>query len=179
MDLVLGEKMIRRQTVNSGFSLVELLVALTFMSIIATSIVPFMVRSSANNMTSHETSNVSNLARNTLERYFQADFNDPIVTLTSGTEFVVNEYLSKADERWKPLPIVPGDAKYTRDITVRQYGISAIDDGVLDPGEALDATAPPEQVALKQIEVYVESVSAMRAGFGPNRNVTLTLVKSQ
>ena len=175
----------RKQTVNSGFSLVELLIALTFMAIIATGIVPFMVRSSANNMTSHETSNVSNLARNTLERYFQADFNDPIVTLTllvtltSGTELVVNEYFSRVDERWKPLPIVPGDAKYTRDITVRQYGIGAIDDGVLDPGEALDATAPPEQVALKQIEVYVESESAMRAGFGPNRNVTLTLVKSQ
>ena len=171
--------MMRRRTINSGFSLVELLIAMTFMAIIATGIVPFMVRSSANNMTSYETSNVSNLARNTLERYFQADFNDPIVTVSTGTEFIVNEYFSKSNERWMPVPIVAGDAKYIRDITVRQFGIGAIDDGVLDPGEALDATAPADQVAIKQVEVYVESESAMRAGFGPNRNITLTLVKSQ
>ena len=170
----------KRRSPESGFSLVELLIALTFMAIIATGIVPFMVRSTTNNMTSNETSNVTNVARNTLERYFQADFNAPIVTLGSGTELVVNEYYSRDDEEWKPMPIAAGDVpKWTRDVTVRQYGIGAIDDGVLLPDEALDATAPTAQVALKQVEVYVESQSAMRAGFGPKRNITLTLVKSR
>ena len=70
-----------RRTAQSGFSLTELLIAMTFMAIIATGIVPFMIRSTRNNMTSHETSHVTNVARNTLERYFQAGFNDGIVTM--------------------------------------------------------------------------------------------------
>lgn len=170
----------KRTTSSSGFSLVELLIAMTFMAIIATGIVPFMVRSTTNNMTSNETSNVTNVARNTLERYFQADFNDPIVTLSTGTELVVDEYYSRDDDEWKPMPISGSDvAKWTRSITVRQYAITAIDNGKLEHSEALDAGASVDQIALKQVEVFVESQSAMRAGFGPKRNVTLTLVKSR
>lgn len=169
-----------KRSMNSGFSLVELLVAMTFMAIIATGIVPFMMRSTTSNMTSYETSNVTNVGRNTLERYFQANFNDPIVTISSGSSLVLNEYFSKDDKVWKVMPVESGDhAKWTRDITVRQFAISAIDDGALDESEALDGTAPPAQVALKQVEVYVESVGLMRAGAGPNRHITLTLVKSQ
>lgn len=169
-----------QQNTGSGFSLVELLIAMTFLAIIATGIVPFMVRSSTNNMTSYETSTVTNLARNAVERYFQAGFNDPLVTLVSGTELEVREYFSAKALEWKPRPVASDDtAKYTRDITVRQFGISAIDDGVLEASEALDATAPAAQVALKQVEVLVESRGQMRAGVGPPRSVTLTLVKSQ
>ena len=57
--------------------------------------------------------------------------------------------------------------------------IGAIDDGVLDNSEAMVGGTDASLIALKQVEVYVESVSAMRAGVGPNRNITLTLVKSQ
>ena len=171
---------VRAHKDRGGFSLVELLVALTFLAIIAVGLVPFLMRSTVNNMTSNETSNLTNMARSTLERYFQADFNDPIVTLTTGTESVVSEYFSNKDSEWKPMPVASGDTpQWLRDVTVRQFAITAIDDGVLQPAEALDASAAASQIALKQIEVYVEGQAGMRAGFGPMRNVTLTLVKSR
>ncbi|MBT8208087.1 MAG: type II secretion system GspH family protein [Acidimicrobiia bacterium] len=170
----------RQRTANSGFSLVELLLGLTFMGIVATAIVPFMIRSVANNMSAGETSGVTNVARTTVERYFQADFNDPIVTLSTGKELVTHEYFSTPDKEWKAMPIAGGDkAKWIREITVRQYEIGAVDDGTLTEGEALDATAPASLVALKQVEVFVEGQGAMRALVGEKRKILLTLVKSQ
>lgn len=162
---------------DAGFTLLEVLVSMAILLIIVVGLIPLFTQAIVANTSGAESTQVSNFARSRVEEYFQFPFNAPELTLVGGTELVVDEYYSFADEVWRAQPAPADDpASWTRRTIVRQYDVNALSDGVLDTAEALDAAADPSQVHLKEIEVQLEGI---RQG-GPlsaGKQITLRALK--
>lgn len=172
---------------NAGFSLIEVVVASTFLLVILLGVLPVFGRSTVSNMQSSQATQATAFARTVMEEYFQAAFDDPNpalnrrMTLDTGTELLTTEYLDPVTEEWTvyttPDPPAAANEQWIRTVTVRQFHISAIDDGVLDVAEALDATADPANVHLKQVLITVERSTALST-FGRPKTITINLMKS-
>jgi len=162
-----------------GFTLIEVLIASIILVAIALGTLPMFMRSITDNASGRESTEASNFARSRIEEYSQLDFNSPELTIAGGTELVVDDYYSAANETWTVGAPPAGDpAVWLRTTTVRQYSAAALDDLQLDAAEALDATASASLVHLKEVVVRVQGARAL--GFlGPVKQVTVTIVKSQ
>jgi len=130
----------------------------------------------ANNTAGMDSTKVANEARGHLERLGELSFNSPELTLQAGAEKRTSEYFSANTEIWHPFPTPPRNAAvvWTRVTVVRQYGLQAIADGVLQTAEALEFDAIPEAVHLKEIEVVIEQTGA---AFGPAKRINLKTLK--
>ena len=162
---------------DSGFSLVEVLIAAGLLLVVSVGILPMFTRSITNNIQGKQATEATNLARSELERLVQLPFNDVELTLVSGTELVRDEKWSKDSYRWYDVASFPAGEvdQYSRNVRVRQFNITALADGVLDDSEVLDASADPQTVDLKEIEVRVESPPS---GMSPGKQVTLRMFKA-
>ena len=160
----------------AGFTLVEVLIASVMVVAIALSTVPMFTQALSNNTAGMDSTEVANVARGHLERLVELPFGIAELTLTAGAEKQSGEYFSTLTESWHPYPLPTGSAAvlWTRTTTVRQYGLSALADGVLDPAEALASDAQPEAIHMKEIEVRVEQTGA---AFGPSKRITLKTLK--
>lgn len=171
----------RRRRRSDGFTLIEVLIGLFFLLVIALGILPVFVRSSVENVSGKEATEVTNLGRSELEEFRELPFNSANLTIDAGTEKVFDEYYSHADKKWKPGP-EPTDgsdsARWTRTATVRQYSAAALDDGQLDEAEALPAGTDPALVHLKEIYVTLESTRE-GAGLGQSQGTELRVLKAQ
>ena len=160
---------------NAGFSLIEVLITSVMVTAIALSTVPMFTRAMTNNTEGMDSTKVANEARGHLERLRELPFASAQLTLQDGAEKRTSEYFSSLTEVWNPLPPPPVDtAVFTRVTIVRQYGLQAIADGVLEPAEALAFDAVPESVHLKEIEVQIEQSGA---AFGRAKRLRLKTLK--
>jgi prepilin-type N-terminal cleavage/methylation domain-containing protein len=161
---------------DAGFSLIEVLITSVMVVSIALSTMPMFTQAMVNNTAGMDSTKVANEARSHLERMVELSFGSPELTLSAGAAKQTSEYFSILTKNWHPFPLPPGSAGvlWTRVTTVRQYGLSAIADGVLDPIEALDVEAVPEAVHLKEIVVAVQQTGA---AFGPAKRISLETLK--
>ena len=160
---------------NAGFSLIEVLITSVMVTAIALSTVPMFTRAMVNNTEGMDSTKVANEARGHLERLLELPFASPHLTLSAGAEKRTSEYFSALAGGWNPFPLpTVNTAVFTRVTIVRQYGLQAIADGVLEPAEALAFDAVPESVHLKEIEVQIEQTGAV---FGRAKHLTLKTLK--
>lgn len=163
----------------AGFSLVEVMFAAVLLLIVILGILPMFAQAGFSNFSGNESSLVSNHGRSRVEEYFQLPFNSAELTIDAGTEKVVDEYFSKADQIWKAGAPPPGDpAEWTRTTTVRQYNIESFADGEVDPADALPAGTPPINVHIKEILVTVRG-TRLGGPWGPAKRIALRTLKSQ
>ncbi len=164
-----------------GFTLIEVLIGLFFLLVIALGVLPIFFRSSIENVAGKEATEVTNLGRSELEEFRQLAFDSVDLTIDTGTEKYFDEYYSANDKMWKPgAPPTDGSdpARWTRSTTVRQYSAVALDDGQLDPGEALPAGTDPSFIHLKEIHTTLDS-NREGAGLGPSKSTELRVLKAQ
>lgn len=173
----------RRPHRQSGFSLIEVLVAAVIFLIIALGVLPFFTIAIRDNRSGAESTELANMARSRLEKFSQLPFDAPDLTLEAGTSAkTISDYYSFADKEWRscssPCPPTEDAGAWLRTTTVRQYSIGALDDGVLEPAtEALDDTAPAGAVHLKEIVVQIRGVR-LNSLYGPAKRLTLRTIKS-
>lgn len=175
----------RASSRDAGFSLLEVLVASMFLLILLLGVLPVFHRSTVTNQMAYDNTRAAAFARTEMENYLQAPFDDPgtapdpVMTLPAGdTELVVEEYYDPVTEAWIPGPPSPGIRyQWSRKTTVRQFHISAIDNGVLDDSEALTGSAHPENVHLKQVLIEVQR-GGEQSLLGPPREITVNLIRS-
>ncbi len=164
----------RRQ---AGFSLVEAMIAAGLFLVIVIGVMPMFTRAAVNNTSGKESTEASNHARSRAEEYLELDFNGPELTITGGSERVDTDYFNPGSERWDPT--MPSERPtWTRTTTIRQYGVAALADGVLDRAEALPGGTDFSQIHFKEIEVTVQG-NRDSGPLGPPKNITIRVLKSQ
>jgi len=162
---------------ETGFSFLEVVIASVLMLMIAVAVLPMFTEAAAGNETGREYTQVSNLARSRAEEMMQLPFNSPLLTISAGTSRVTDEYYSVLNKRWMPgtTPSTAGDrALWLRRTTIRQFGVTNLDS--LD--NPLPAGTPPEGIHVKEIEVDVHGAT-VGSLFGPSKNLTVRMLKSQ
>ena len=173
MEVELMTRAKRRQT---GFSLIEVMVAGVILLVIALGLVPLYMRSIRSNVEGFDYTQVSNWAKSRAEEYLQLPFGDPRLTVPGGaTELKAEESYSYVKDRWMTeadRQAVESGAEplFTRTTTVRQFGIA-------DLAEPLAGGTPDEAVHLKEITVAVEGNKTGVLGGG--KEIAVRVFKSQ
>lgn len=161
-----------------GFSLIEVLVALAILMIISVGLLPLFTRAVISNSSGAQSTDASNFARSRLEEFVQLEWN-ALPMLIDGEANTFEEYFSFADRTWKDgLPPAGDPALWTRQTIVRQYGVDALADGLIEPDEAQPGAGgvTPQSVHLKEIEVTVQG--GREGGvFGLPRRLTLQTLR--
>lgn len=147
---------------ETGFSIVEVLIAAGLLLVIAVGVIPLFTSAMVNNVAGAESTTVSNFGKSQLERFSRVPFDNAELEVPGGsTESVTEEYWSLADEQWKPGQPASGDpGSWIRTTTVRQYDVTPLlseseDYRHLD--SPLDGNADSRNVHLKEITVEIES----------------------
>jgi hypothetical protein len=165
---------------TGGFSLVEVMVASVMFLAVAIGIVPVFIQSMGSNVAGFESTKGSNHSRSHLEALQQIPFNSAELEPTGESPRL--DYFSLDTELWVPgQPPDDGSdpALWLRTTSVRQYHMSALDDGILDPDtEALETGADPDWIHLKEIEVRIQGERATPFG-GPGRDLTFRILKTR
>jgi len=168
-----------RRRGQSGVSLIEALIAVLLLLFIALGILPLMTRAMVNNLQGHQSTALSNIAKSRIEEYMQFGFNSFELTLTTGTELVVDDWYSAADQLWYVGVPNAGDiADFTRSTTVRQY---TVQQDPLNPGPPigpLDASVSTVLVHLKEIEVTA-ATTANNTAIGRGKQIMVRAFKAQ
>jgi hypothetical protein len=162
---------------GAGFSLIEVLFTSLLVLAVAVSTVPMFTRGLVSNTAGMDATEVSNQARTHLERLIELPFASPELTVTEGTELRSSDWFSTVTGQWQPFPtpVASAAVQWTRVTSVRQYGLAALADGVIEQSEALDAGVEPQWVHMKQIEVLVEQTGA--AFGGPAKRISVGTLK--
>lgn len=174
---------------QSGFSLVELLIAMGLLSFIAIGIVPMMVSSLASNNRGWEATQAANFAKSYLDPMLQAPYESATLTVPSGsTELLTTESYSAgqlavvgdADERWHDgAPADQGQLTWTRNTRVRYF---RTDDLPNWPGGTanqapLDGAVEVSDVEYKEIQVQLTTVRTAGV-LGGGQRVTFQVFKA-
>ena len=164
--------MARTRRTQSGFSLVEVLIAAAILLVIALGLVPLYVRSIRSNVEGFDYTYVANSAKSRAEQFLQYGFNDPQLTVPGGQDSLeVQDFYSVEQKRWIEAAAWPADetALFTRTATVRQFSIG-------DLANPLPGGAPPEAIHLKEITVAVEG--SRTAVLGGGKTIAVRVFKS-
>jgi prepilin-type N-terminal cleavage/methylation domain-containing protein len=190
----------RSHTHPSGFSLIEVLVAMGLVLIAMVGLLPLFMRSVVQNIEGRESTLTGNHGRSEMETYSELAFNNWQLEIRNGVErteqrfYTTGEADKRGDESW--VDEVPGGeiAPWTRTTTVRQFGISGLVDsdldGIIDRIQGLededydgyfdnplpDGTTPGA-IHLKQIEVQIEGEKDWAHGGGAGE-ITVKTVKA-
>jgi Tfp pilus assembly protein PilV len=168
----------------AGFSVVESLIASLILLIIALGLIPLFARALRDNTSGADATQASNHGRARLEEFQQLPFNNQALTLAAGsTTLALDESWAQglrdvgdADEGWWPgAPSGRGLLLWRRTTTVRQFGITDLDDGRLD--NPLAGGTQPAFVHLKEVEVRLESERPDTSPLGPGREVVFRVLK--
>jgi Tfp pilus assembly protein PilV len=146
------------QTRAAGMSLVEVLIAVLLMSTIALSLLPLFTRSIRQNREGANYTEVTNIARSTLDLYMQMDINSPMMQVPVGeTVLERHEYWDETDRIWRVMAnadALPADAvRWQRTVEIRQFTSTDAEDGTLD--NPLDGAEDIENVHIKTVRVIV------------------------
>jgi type II secretory pathway pseudopilin PulG len=160
---------------EGGFSLIEVLIASVLLLFIALGIIPMFVMAMQSNVAGQDHTLAANHARGRLEQLMQLPFDDPILTITAGTERGWTEIFDESTDSWILLVGDPPDnTNWLRQTTIRQF-----DAEELDPADAISATeaaADPTKVQLK--EITVEVFSHRLGGIMGAKEMTVTAYKA-
>jgi type II secretory pathway pseudopilin PulG len=169
----------------AGFSVVEALIAALILLIIALGLIPLFARALRDNTAGADATQASNHGRARLEEYQQLPFNNQALTLAPGATTLdrgeswaqgTRDAFGDDDEGWWPgTPTGRGFLLWTRNTTVRQYGINDLDDGRLN--DPLPGGTQPAFVHLKEVEVRLESERPVESPLGPGRQVVFRVLK--
>ncbi|HKI03713.1 MAG TPA: hypothetical protein VKK31_17165 [Thermoanaerobaculia bacterium] len=170
---------------ESGFSLIEVLIAAGILMMIALGILPIFAQAIVNNRAGADYTQATNHAKSELERLYSLPMNSPELAITAAPT-VRTEYFSQRDQKWVDgeAPVDGDDpaddmALWTRTTTLQQFGVGALvdtdRDGKLD--NPLPAGTADSFVHFKEIEVRVESG---RGGgpLGAGKRITLRILKA-
>lgn len=176
MDLELRH----RPRPRRGFTLIEVLIAAALLGVIVVGMMPLFTRAILANQAGRESSRVSSQGRSQMEQFVEWDFNAQPLTLTAGSELVSTDHFSDVHHIWMPGedPDEGDRGLWFRTARVRQYHISAVNDGILDPAEALPANTAAVWIHLKEVDILVGNRRGA-AIIRPEQEVTLRVVKAQ
>jgi prepilin-type N-terminal cleavage/methylation domain-containing protein len=151
----LTDSEVRRQ---GGMSLIEVLIAVALMTAVSLSLLPLFSRSIRQNREGGNFTDLTNVARSTLEEHIQLDFNATQLVIPVGQEQrTTTEYWDAVQRRWLPLADPtnpPAGARFQRSVQVQQYAAGdLLNNGWLD--DPLDGGAGKDNVHLKVIRVTV------------------------
>ena len=149
----------RRFDRQTGFSLIEMLVASFMLLLVVVGLVPLFVQSIKSNESAEETSDLLRAAQFQMESLVQLPFNDPQITLSSGDFMTTSHQVhptSAYELEGESLSPYIRNQPVDSELTVRHFNIAAIDDGVLDETDALDAAMGANLVHFKQIVMDVK-----------------------
>ena len=178
MELMRSVREARKARDRAGFSLIEALLASAIFLMVVVGILPLFIRATVSNVAGRESTDVSNQARSRAEELFQLPFNSLALTIQAGSQNQVIDYLADDSPVWQPAPSTTARNLYARTTTIRQYSVTALDDGTLDVTEALPAGSPPNDIHLKEIEVQLQNARSADV-FGPQKTITIRLLKSK
>jgi len=179
----------RRPLRQSGFSLVELLIAMAILAFIAIGVVPMLMSSLASNNRGWESTQAANFAKSYLDPMLQFAYEaDSLKVATGSTELVDTWSYSAgelavagdADERWhQGAPTDQGQLTWTRNTRVRYL---TTDDLPPWPGGSADQVALDGGVELSEVkykEVQVQLSTVRQGGMlGGGQRVTFQVFKS-
>lgn len=164
----------------AGMSLIEVLIAVAIMMVIALGIIPLFTRAMRLNREGANFSDVTNVARTTLEEYLKLDFNSPQLTLAAGqTTLTTDQYWDATTRLWTAVPVggPPAGAIWERTISVQQFAAGDLtSDGSLD--SPLDGSVTKDNVQLKRIRVAVRPLWQGTNVLGRPSPAALELIKS-
>ena len=143
-------------------SLIEVTIAAVVFLGISLGVVPMFTQSMVSNTAGNNSTKAANFARARTEELMQLPFNHLDLTIENGSAKTVQEYYSSHDPVWRAYPI-PADAsiEWSRTTTVRQYNVDALDDDLVEVGEALPVGTDPSFIHLKEIEVAVQQAGGL------------------
>ena len=165
----------RGRVAESGFSMIEALIAAAILLIIALGLIPLFARSIVDNNSGNDATQATNHGKTQLEELIQVPFNNQKLDVPGGsTESQAVETWTQGDaaktgdanEGWWATPSGKGRSLWTRTTRVRQYNISDLDDGTLDNPQ--EGGTQPTFVHLKEVEVQLDNAkSGSLLGGGP------------
>jgi hypothetical protein len=142
---------------QEGMTLLEVLMASLLFLAVSLGVVPMFTQSMVSNSSGNDSTKASNFARARAEELMQVPFNHSDLTIENGTEKMLLEYYTTGDSLWHEYPVPAGlTPEWSRITTVRQYNVDALDDDIVEVGEALPADTDPSFIHLKEIEVGVD-----------------------
>lgn len=171
----------RIDTNSGGFSLVEVLIAGLIFLVVTVGILPLFVRAVGLTTEGRLGTLVSHYAASEIERLSGLPFDAPDLSVSVGdVETRREEYQLEPHGVWLDASELDEDEGFTyhRIVRVRQYGLVALGDGVLERSEAISgevAESSPGLVQLKEIVVQVESGKVPGAA---RRSVTIRSLKA-
>jgi type II secretory pathway pseudopilin PulG len=174
---------------EAGFSLVETLIAAALLLIIALGMIPLFKRSIDNNALGNDYTQATSYAKTNLEDLIEIPFQSADMVLANGASSRTTvRYLQKGIQtgvptRWQDWLEVPAGGRpviWTRTTRVRQFGVAAYDDGILDDTEALPGGTDESFVQIQEISAVMDSGKAVpgrRGGLSAVGRISFQLMK--
>jgi prepilin-type N-terminal cleavage/methylation domain-containing protein len=168
-------------TSQAGMSLVEMLIGVALLAVIAVGILPLFASAIRQNREGGKYTDLSNVARSTLEEYQRFDFNAPQMTVPSGaTSISIDQYWNASARRWAVLSDPanpPAGALWQRTVIVQQFTSGdLLDNGRLDT--PLDGNVSAGSVQLKLVRVVVRPLWNQQRLLGVPTPITMQLIKA-
>jgi Tfp pilus assembly protein PilV len=172
----------RSRRSETGFSLIEALIAAAILMIIALGLLPLFSRAINDNTSGNDASQATNNSRTQVEEMLQLPFTNQRLVVPAGSKLLeTKDYWTRgnaqqtgsSNEGWWANASGHGTVLWNRTTHVRQYSISDLADGKLDT--PLDGGVQPTFVQIKQIEVVVDNPK--KNLFGNGQGITLTVLK--
>jgi len=159
---------------ESGFSMVESLIAALIIGIVAIGILPLFTRAMVDNMAGADYTRVTNYAKSKEEDFTRMPFLQQTIQVPAGqTNVMTTEYMDPASLYWvatkPPNPL----AVWTRVTTYTQYNMYDTDDDKMFNNPIDSGTVGISGVHVIQAQVQVKSISAI----GPMGGRRTTLVR--
>ncbi len=174
---------------EAGFSLIEALIAAAILLIIAMGMVPLFKRSIDNNALGSDYTQATSYAKTNIEDLLEVPFESNDMVLPNGAGSLTNvRFLQKgiqtgAPTRWQDwvdTAVTTRPVIWTRTTQVRQFGVAAYDDGILDDAEALPGGTDESFVQIQEISSVLDSgkaVAGRRGGASAVGRMTFQLMK--
>ena len=186
MDAVKKPEPVRSE---AGFSLVETLIAAAILLIIALGMIPLFKRSIDNNALGNDYTQATSHAKTDLEDLLEIPFQsaDMVLPAGAGSRTTVR-YLQKGLQSgtptrwqdWVAAPVPGPPVVWTRTTRVRQFSVTAYDDGILNDSEALPGGTDEAFVQIQEISAVLDSGKLQpgrRGGPSAVGRVTFQLMK--
>lgn len=171
---------------QAGYSLIEALVAAALLLVIALGLIPLFARSIDNNSVGSDYSQATMHAKTDLEGLQKMPFHNAGLELDAGVTTLQDvRYVERGIQRGTPVtafdweldPAAAEPVLWTRTTGLRQFSISAFDDGVLDDDEALPGGTPDHFVQVKELTVSMDSGKVDPGRMAAIGRVTFQLMK--
>ncbi len=143
---------------DTGFSILEVLIASALFLVISLSIAGLYAQSAVSNFKGGDSTRLANLGKTAVEELLYAPFDSTALTVPAGaTEASVTQYWQESTHTFVTTAPAPGThTKFRRVLSVRYCGIGDLDDnGRCDT--PLQGDSDPGLVHLKEIRVELRS----------------------